>query len=109
VKDKAIEVLSQLIGCYENDMHADLIPNSLNHEQMMKIEQDKEDMLQMIIKLTAWIHNIRYCSNKECICSPESNIRIILERNGEIFKNPYYLFPVQWKVLYEIAGLEVVK
>ncbi|WP_040985508.1 hypothetical protein [Oceanobacillus jeddahense] len=106
MKDKAEKTLEQLIKCYENDLQ---IIDGLNEEQKEEIKRDREDMLQMIIKLTSWIHDIRYCSNKECKCSPESNIRIILERNGELFKNPYYLFPVQWKTLFEIAGLEAVK
>lgn len=108
MRETAIKTLSQLIRCYENDMQIESIANSLNHEQIEKVKQDKEDMLQMIIKLTSWIHDIRYCSNKNCRCSPESGIKYILERNGKLFKNPYYLFPVQWKVLYEIAGLKVM-
>lgn len=95
MKDRAVKVLEQLIQCYENDM------------QIIDDANAKEDMLQMIIKLTSWIHGIRYCSNKDCMCSPEKGIKYILERNGDLFKNPLYLFPVHWKVLYEIAGMEV--
>ena len=68
-------ILQNLIEFYQNDLmhgyHGD----------------DKEELriilLELIVAVTRYVNNFRYCSNQKCSCSPESHIRRIVQSNQD--------------------------
>ncbi|WP_200415959.1 hypothetical protein [Virgibacillus salexigens] len=66
-------MLRGLIEVYENDfMHG--------YEGERK-EELRLVFLELIVAVTRYANNYRYCSNPECLCSPESHIRNMISRN----------------------------
>lgn len=51
-----------------------------NESNMIKCEKTQSDFTSFVIALTKLKYNIRYCSNKNCKCHPESTIK-------KLFKN----------------------
>jgi hypothetical protein len=76
--------------------------------------EDKEELrpiiLELIVELSRYVNDIRYCSKVECPCSPESEIRRIIKTHGEkldkVFFIPYGLCEVNMpKVSNELRML----
>lgn len=56
---------------------------------------DKEELrliiLELIVELSRYVNNIRYCSKVECPCSPESEIERIISNHGEKLEKVFFL------------------
>ena len=71
-------LLQGLIEIYENDF-------SSGYEGEGKTELDRI-FLKLIMYVSRLTNDIRYCSKKDCPCSPERHIRrILLSKNDDIF------------------------
>jgi hypothetical protein len=72
---EANNILKGLIEIYQNDF-------------MYGYEgEDKEELriifLELIVEVTRYVNDYRYCNEKDCRCSPESGIKALLERYGK--------------------------
>ncbi|PAE90906.1 hypothetical protein [Shouchella clausii] len=67
------EALRGLIEIYENDF-------SHGYQGNDKEVLDKL-FLKLIVAVTRFAQGIRYCGKIECRCSPESNIKFLVEAN----------------------------
>lgn len=58
-------------------------------------EEDKEDIrpviLNLIVGLTKYVNDFRYCSKQECSCSPETEIRQIMKEYGNKLDEMFFL------------------
>jgi len=89
-------LLGQLIKYKDNDMQMDLEDGYLT-------EADHHHLDGLIINLVRYYHDIRYCSDKTCGCSPEKGIELhYKEIKRWMRKTNYALYPIPWKRIEEI-------
>lgn len=89
-------LLSQLIKFRENDLLMDIDSNHANDET-------EHHLTELIIGLTRYSNNIRYCSKLDCPCSPEHKIKQHYEPIKEYLQNTTYaLHPIPWQKIEEI-------
>jgi len=82
-----LKTLQTAIEVYENDF----IHGYTGNEDY---EVKRHVFASLIVALTREVHDFRYCSKKECSCSPESEIKTLWEENKEFFSKmfgPYSL------------------
>lgn len=88
-----INLLDQLIRFRSNDLLMDIEANYAT-------EETDEHLTNLIIGVTRYLHDIRYCSKPGCSCSPEHEIK----RNYEQIKDylqrtKYALHPIpHWTI-----------
>lgn len=72
---QAPHILQGLIEYYQNDFMGGYY------------EDDKEQLrillLEIIVEVTRYTNNFRYCSREECSCSPESGVYRLVNSNRE--------------------------
>lgn len=91
-------LLQQLIFYKENDLASDLGSG-------YRDEQDKDNLVGLILSLTRYIHDFRYCSRKNCPCSPEFGIKVYYDETKHFLQGTNTaLTPVPWKTIEEILG-----
>ncbi|GEM_PF-5893043 len=99
-KTEYVNLLRQLIGYYENDLVA---ATDATHYSKFDVERAKQVTNSMIIEVTKFVNDIRYCSRVKCPCSPESGIKKIYDSNKDIFKNTLTaLYPIPYKTIEKI-------
>lgn len=76
MKDETV-LLKTTIEIYQNDF--------LCGYEGDDYESKKEVFSNFIIELTRLVNDFRYCSKKECSCSPESKLRSLWERERKFF------------------------
>lgn len=93
-RDKLL--LEQLIKHKDNDMQMDLGDGYLT-------EEDRHHLDGLIIDLVRYYHDIRYCSDKTCECSPEKGIEFHYEKVKHwMNQTNTALFPIPWTRIKEI-------
>ena len=92
------QILENLIKCYQNDIQLGLV-DEVSNEEYKRVTQG---FSELIIEFTRFIHDIRYCSNKECRCSPEHKIKQLVEEWEPHVNNIYYLSPMDKKWILEV-------
>lgn len=98
-KEKETYLLEQLIKFWENDMLMDV-------EDGHCTSSDYKIMTELIIGLTRYINDIRYCSRANCPCSPEYQIKRKYDQIKHLLKGTNTaLHPIPWKTLEKITGL----
>lgn len=99
-------MLKGVIEVYQNDFES-------GYDNLDKPEK-KLVLLELILQLSRYVNNIRYCRKEKCGCSPESGIAIILKSNlnwldNEFFK-PYSLTDVNMRLVFnelkKIGGVD---
>lgn len=73
------ELLRGLIEIYENDF---MCGYDGEDKEELRLE-----VLELIVNITKYLNDFRYCRRKSCSCSPESKIKLILERRNDFIKN----------------------
>lgn len=97
-KDKITFLLSQLIQHRSNDLLMNLQDGDVT-------EADGEHFTELIMGITRYLHDIRYCSRSSCACSPEREIEHHYEYIKEyLLKTMGALYPIPWKTIEEILG-----
>lgn len=66
-------ILKGLIEVYENDF--------IGGYEGERKEELRLLFLELIVAVTRYANDYRYCSNPKCLCSPESHIQNIISRN----------------------------
>jgi len=99
LEDKRI--LNGMIEIYENDF-------------MCGYEgEDKKELqvifLELILYVTRYVNDYRYCSKKDCPCCPESNIKAMMKRynteiNEKLLGGVYGLSEVPLKVMRDFLN-----
>lgn len=56
-----------------------------NESNLLDNPEDYKNFRRLIIELTKVKYDIRWCSNANCKCHPETTIRTILENNHELY------------------------
>lgn len=89
-------MLKGIIESYQNDFQG-------GYEN-----DDKEELnpiiLELIMEVSRYVNEIRYCSKKDCGCSPERNIKRILEQHKrleQVLFLPYGLSSVNMPLVYK--------
>lgn len=96
MKQKITSLLSQLIKFRENDLLMDI-------KYKHATEETEYHITELIIGITRYLNDIRYCSDPACPCSPERQIKQHYEPIKEYLqRTKYALYPVYWKVVEEI-------
>lgn len=79
---EAKRALQGMIEIYQNDF-------SCGYEG-----EDKEELrlvfLELILQMTRYVNDFRYCSRKDCPCSPEFNIKLLVENHGDVIFNKFF-------------------
>lgn len=89
-------LLKYLIFHYEND----LVNNTKHLEKVEDIKDKINDLIRALIKI---VHDFRYCSNEECSCSPESDIKLLYPKLKDYLKKTdSSLYPIPYQVLEKI-------
>ena len=96
-KQRVINLLTQMIQHRENDLAMDVSDGKATVETM-------EHFTNLIIAVTRYLHDIRYCSKSDCPCSPEMAIKRHYESiYGYLAANgPYALTPIPLGVIEDI-------
>lgn len=93
-----IFLLGQLIKFRENDMVMDM-------ESGYCTENEVRIMDNLIRSVTRYVNDIRYCSRKNCPCSPEYDIKIWYEKIGHFLrKTNTALHHIPWKTIESIIS-----
>lgn len=93
-------LLKQLIFFRQNDMMLDI-------ELGQSTEEDKNNLTNLIIGVTRYVNNIRYCTSSSCGCSPESSIERNYELTKHIVQNTITaLSPIPWKTIEKIIRVK---
>jgi hypothetical protein len=74
--------------------------------------EDKEELrlifLELIVEVTRYVNNYRYCSNKDCSCSPEQSIALLVKRHekeiNKIFAGGFGLSEVPLGVIRQFLN-----
>src|SRR5699024_6104104 len=74
-------LLKTAIEVYENDFVCGYSGNDF--------EEKNKVFMHFIITLTKKVNDFRYCSNKNCICSPESKIKSLWEGHESFLRDIY--------------------
>lgn len=91
-----VKLLSQLIKYRENDMMMDL-------DSGQATRKEHECLTNLIIAITKYNLDIRYCSKKECRCSPEYDIKRYYDVTKHLIrKTGTALHPIPWKQIEDI-------
>lgn len=99
-KNKQINLLGQLIKFRSNDLLMDIQDNRVT-------EEAEHHITELIMEITRYIHGIRYCSNPDCLCSPESGIKHHYEHAKDYLQGTKYaLNPIPWWVIENILEKE---
>lgn len=99
-KDKQVHLLGQLIQFRSNDLLIDIEVDRIS-------EREEYHLTELIMEITRYIHEIRYCSRSGCLCSPETGIKTHYEPIKDYLKRTQYaLHPIPWKTIEEIIGEE---
>lgn len=83
------------IEYYENDLR------SLKGEER---EQGAKVFQELIIYLTKLYFDVRYCSRKSCVCSPEYGFNILLNQYSDTITKHYKDYANELKELAEQLG-----
>lgn len=79
---EAIRILQGMIEIYQNDF-------SCGYD-----DEDKEEIrpifTELIIETTRYVNNYRYCSKKDCPCSPERSIASLVKKNNEVIMKKFF-------------------
>ncbi len=91
-----VNLLSQLIKFRANDLVMDIESNHAT-------EKTEHHITELIIGLTRYMPDIRYCSREDCSCSPEYKIKQHYEPIKEYLqKTKYALHPIPCREIEEI-------
>ncbi|HEY8444693.1 MAG TPA: hypothetical protein VIK94_01040 [Bacilli bacterium] len=78
------DVLRGLIEIYQNDFESGYEGEDKNELRIV--------FLNLILEVTRYVNEFRYCPRVDCPCSPESAINHILKNHKEkLWNNPYIL------------------
>lgn len=89
-------LLGQLIKYKENDMKMD-------RESEYRTEEDEHYLNELIMNLIKYYHDIRYCTRRDCSCSPEKGVEFHYNKIKHWIKETNTsLFPIPWKTIEEI-------
>lgn len=97
-REDIINLLSQLIEHRENELAMDYGEGKIS-------EKAVQHFTELIIAITKYVHDVRYCTNPDCPCSPESKIRMNYEPIKEYLKKkvaPYALTPNSLETIEKI-------
>lgn len=93
---KIVDLLNQLIKFRANDLQIDI-------ENGRATEKTKHHITELIIELTSYLHDIRYCSKSDCLCSPEYKIKYHYESvRSYLQETTYALHSIPWQKVEEI-------
>ena len=89
------EFIGRLISYRRNDL---LIVADLTNEKGIEWDYERIDKAfeRLQTAFTRWILNDSICSNKNCICSPRSEIRYLIKVNDKIYKRELYPDDYEW-------------
>lgn len=97
-QSKIVECLGQLIMFKDNDLLMDL-------ESEHATETTKNHITELIVGMTRYLHDIRYCSKTDCLCSPEHQIKYHYEPIKEYLKKTKSaLHPIPWWTIEEVLN-----
>lgn len=86
-------LLEQLIKFRQNDMILDM-------DSGYRSEEGYENLTSLIISVTRYVNDIRYCSKADCSCSPESDIKFYYEKTKHFLQGTNTaLHPIPWKTI----------
>lgn len=89
-------ILEQLIKHKENDLHDSLSRGLANGNTSYHL-------VELIISMSRYVNDIRYCSKVECSCSPEHDIRFHYNRIKEYIQSTKgALFPIPYRGIEKI-------
>jgi len=74
-------LLKTAIEIYENDFVCGYSDNDFDEKNKV--------FMHFIIALTKKVNNFRYCSDKNCICSPERKLKRLWEGHEGFFRNMF--------------------
>src|SRR5690625_2055840 len=97
-KQEVFSLLSQMIQHRDNDLAS-------GRGNCEVSEGTAKHFTELIIAVTRYLHDIRYCSKSDCPCSPESATKRHYEPIKEYLKekgSPYALTPIPWKTIEKI-------
>ncbi|WP_273125791.1 hypothetical protein [Bacillus weihaiensis] len=62
-------------------------------------EKERLAFLELIVAVTRYVQDYRYCSNKKCSCGPEADIKRLATEEflNKFFSSPYNLTEVSTK------------
>lgn len=94
--EKIIGLLNQLIKYRSNDLLMDI--------EEEDVPKDVErHITNLIIGVTRYLHDIRYCSDSQCSCAPEHEIKYHYESIKDYLqRTKYALHPIPHWVIDEI-------
>lgn len=93
---KIVFLISQLIQHRNNDLLIGIKNGEVNNET-------EQHYTNLILELTRYLHDIRYCSNPDCKCSPESGIKHHYEPIKDYLqRTKYALYHIPWRTIEEI-------
>lgn len=96
MKTKIVNLINQLIKYRANDLLMDI-------ESEHATDKTEHHITELIIELTRYFLDARYCSKPNCPCSPESGIKHHYEPiKGYLQKTRHALHPIPWWVIEEI-------
>lgn len=72
-------ILQGMIEVYENDF--------LGGYEGEDKEEIRVIFMELIIQVTRLVNGYRYCSKKECSCSPESSIKKLVNQHRDVIFN----------------------
>ena len=91
------QILENLIQNYQNDIQSGL-QGMVSEEKYRAICRTYSEL---IIEFTRFIHNIRYCSRKDCACSPEYSIKKHVKKLNGYLNVKHALFQISSKWILE--------
>lgn len=95
------QLMQQLIFYKQNDLLADIDSGYVD-------EKAENHFTELILGVTRYLHDFRYCSKADCPCSPETQIKRGYEPIKEMLQtSSRALSPVPYKVIEDI--LEEIK
>lgn len=93
---KIVFLISQLVKHRSNDLLIGLEDGQVTDEM-------EQHFTELILELTRYLHDIRYCSNPGCKCSPESGIKLHYESIKDYLQRTRYaLYHIPWETIEEI-------
>src|SRR5699024_7586996 len=93
---EGLYILEQLIKHKENDLHDSLSRGLVN-------ENTSYNLVELIISMSRYVNDIRYCTKVECSCSTEHDIRYHYNRIKEkIQSNKGAICPISYKRIEKI-------